>query len=129
MHTTTASAPAQAPTTETFLGGFGADPAALGVDAHVFGALARLALPVIRHYHSDLYRDAQWLQVNLTADVADGEALTFWFVVRPNGTYIVQGTDELAAVLHTCRNQRIRVYSVAVVNRRGSWYLLVAVNP
>jgi hypothetical protein len=124
MHTTLPPAPT---TTETFLGGFGTDPAALGVDAHVFGALVKLALPVLTNYHSDLYRDAQWLQANLTADVV-GDALTFWFVVRPSGTHIVQSADMLAAVRGVFRDDNPRVYSVAVVNRRGSWSLLVTVN-
>lgn len=116
----TAPAPA---VTETFLGGFGTDPAALGVNARAFGELVKLAAPVVTNYHSDLYRDAQWLQANLDADVV-GTALTFWYVVRSNGTHLTQDPKWLAAVRQAW--PEALTYSVAVVNRRRSWAMLVA---
>jgi len=119
-------APAPTATTETFLGGFGTDPAALSVVASAFGELVKLAAPVVERYHSDLFRDAEWLQANLTADVVGG-ALTFWYVVRTNGTYLVQDTQWLAAVRNAWQyDEALQVYSVAVLNRRGSWIMLIA---
>lgn len=54
----------------------------------LFGHLVRLAAPVVTEYHSDLYRDAQWLPENVTGEVE------LDYVVRPSGTHLgVVGDD------------------------------------
>jgi hypothetical protein len=55
----------------------------------VFGHLARLAAPIIEHYHSDLYWDAMWIEKHLTADA--GDTFSFYFSIDNCGTLI--GTD------------------------------------
>lgn len=51
--------------------------------ARVFGFLAEKAGPVVKHYHSDLYHDAQWLEKYLF-----GDSFTFYWAVREYGTHI-----------------------------------------
>jgi hypothetical protein len=48
----------------------------------VFGELANLAWPIVIHYRSDLYHDAQWLKDNLQVGVP------FYYGVRDTGTDI-----------------------------------------
>jgi len=56
----------------------------------LFGKLVELAFPIVKHYHSDLYRDAQWLQ-HYAEDIARGEP--FYYGIREHGTHI--GTDSM----------------------------------
>ena len=51
--------------------------------AKLFEVLLDLSRPIVSHYQSDLYYDAQWLRVNFTE-------MPFEFVygVRPYGTHI-----------------------------------------
>lgn len=50
----------------------------------VFGELAKLAIPVLRYYHGDLYHDALWVSNH----IAGMEPLTFYYGVRETGTNI-----------------------------------------
>jgi hypothetical protein len=50
----------------------------------LFGEMVKRALPVVEHYHSDLFHDAEWLRENVT-----GPTWFFW-VVRQCGTDIGQ---------------------------------------
>lgn len=62
------------------------DSAAKGVDvatAQVFGRLLNLGVPLLTHFHSDLYHDALWLQEHLT-----GTECTFFYGVRQTGTLV-----------------------------------------
>lgn len=56
----------------------------------VFGELVKLTLPVLRHYHGDLYNDALWINANMYAE--QGGAYVFFYGVRDTGTNI--GTHE-----------------------------------
>lgn len=62
------------------------DNTATGIEsavAEVFGRLLNLGLPLLTHYHSDLYHDALWLQEHLK-----GPSMVFFFGIRPTGTSI-----------------------------------------
>lgn len=52
------------------------------IRSRLFGHLARLAAPVVVEYHSDLYRDAQWIAENVTGPCEMD------FVVRYHGTFL-----------------------------------------
>lgn len=56
----------------------------------VFGHLFRIAAPIVKWYHSDLYHDAMWLREYMV-----GESFTFLWSVDEDGTLI--GTDLIAA--------------------------------
>lgn len=73
--------------------------------ARVFGHMAKLVVPVLEHYHSDLYYDAQNLQ-DLVTKLTEGDLAVAWeYSCSSTGT-----------VFHTC-------YSTDDVSnvRRGDW--------
>jgi hypothetical protein len=73
--------------------------------AQLFGALVERAAPLVEHYHSDLFRDAQWLMEHLSGP------LVFWFGADVCGTAI--GTDR----------------SLIRMSRRNSWLVVVEDHP
>ncbi len=50
-----------------------------------FGELLKIAMPVVKAFHSDLYSDALWLRSHLTDETTQ---LTFYYQVRECGTLI-----------------------------------------
>lgn len=93
------------------------------VAQHVFGRLVQYATGAIpgeealRHYHSDLWHDAEWLRNNLK-----GERMEFWFGFDSNGTHI--GTDP---VIIPFRKTFYRVTVEIRANRLGNdAYVLMA---
>lgn len=62
--------------------------------ARTFGELVEIAAPIVEHYLSDLYRDAQWLERHMGQDPRDPWVkLEFYYAIDAWGTHI--GTDEL----------------------------------
>lgn len=56
------------------------------VRASLFGAMiATLPAGTIEHYHSDLYRDVQWIDTYVTGP------MTFWWLVHDCGSHIGDG--------------------------------------
>lgn len=85
------------------------------VNAYTFGYLITLADGVVKRYHSDLYRDAQWLEKHLTGP------MTFYYVVRENGTHI--GCDLQA--LEICHGTMGGVlYEITLRQERGFVWML-----
>jgi hypothetical protein len=78
-----------------------------GVRALLFGHMVKLAVPVVQHYHSDLYHDARWLEENVSGPTE------FDWLVRPSGTNIA-GTAKIGVEIgagETARFYRVRVFS------------------
>lgn len=64
----------------------------------VFGELMNLAWPIVIHYRSDLYHDAEWLRDNLQVSVP------FYYGVRDTGTDIwLAGVIGFKSNLHKYR--------------------------
>jgi hypothetical protein len=76
------------------------------IRARVHGELVQLAIPVLKLYHSDLYRDAVWMQKYVTEETPT--PYHFFFGVRNTGTSI--GTD-----LTLVRYGNTAVYCVTLV--------------
>lgn len=101
-------------TTKPFIGN--AFPGIETAAAYVHGELAKLAMPVLRAYHSDLYHDALWIHEHVK-----GDAIEFFYSFNDTGTCI--GTDSALVmtrpnvhhihVLHTGRGIEVRIQSVA----------------
>lgn len=91
----------------------------------LFGHLVRLAAPVVQEYHSDLYRDAQWLPKNVTGPVE------LDFIVRHSGTHLgVVGADFNMArsyMEHPVNwSEGDRFYRLSLtVDERGEWSLTI----
>lgn len=52
------------------------------IKCRVFGHMVRLAAPVVKEYHSDLFWDAQWVESHVNGPLA------FDYVVRTSGTHL-----------------------------------------
>lgn len=65
------------------------EDAASSVKAFVFEKMLTLGRDTIKHYNSDLYHDAVWLEKNL-----DGE-LNFEWIARESGTHIGDAAESL----------------------------------
>lgn len=93
----------------------------------VFGHLVRLAAPVVQEFHSDLYRDAQWLPKNVTGPCEVD------FVVRHSGTYLgINGAKwNMARTYITSPSnwsKGDRFYRLALtVDDRGEWSLTITI--
>lgn len=74
----------EVPTVTHRLVGYGTDAKFIKgyVLPRVFGHLVRLAAPVVQEFHSDLYRDAEWLPLNVTGPCEMD------FVARQHGTHL-----------------------------------------
>lgn len=70
--------------------------------SHVFGALVRMATPVLEAYHSDLYHDALWLMENLK-----GSDFTFFYGVAEGSTGM---SVDFKDIEHMTVRARIRVW-------------------
>lgn len=81
------------------------------VRAGVFGELVKLAAPVLEHYHSDLFHDAEWLGKYLNGP------MEFYFSVDDSGTCI--GIDE-RVTLYRAKHYHI---IVALDERLDKWSL------
>ena len=89
----------------------------VAVRAAVFGILVQLAAPTVRHYHSDLFHDANWLTKHVVLPDSpawmEGHFLTtFAYGVRDTGTDI--GTD-----IELIKRHNERVFQVIVSRDEG----------
>lgn len=96
----------------------------------VFGHLVRLAAPVVQEYHSDLYRDAEWLPKNVTGPCEMD------FVVRPSGTHLgrVGGAWNMARTYmgspsNWTKSDRFYRLALTVDERREWWLTITDVTP
>lgn len=80
------------------------------VRALLFGEMVKRTIGVVENYHSDLFRDAQWI----TEHVKD--AMVFYWAPRTYGTNI--GTD---IDLVTMPSLGLTPYHVRLENVRGYW--------
>jgi len=83
------------------------------IRAALFGELVKVGHDVVKHYHSDIYHDATWVQ-----EYVDGP-MTFYYAVRDTGTSI--GTD-LALV---DRIAAAATYRVDLSENRGRWTVTI----
>lgn len=91
--------------------------------AMLFGHLVQLAAPVVEHYHSDLFRDAQWLQAKV-----NGPRRFVWQAYEC-GTVIddVNGSVHAAAV---SVNPERRFYLVELTHDDGgAWNVTISQLP
>jgi hypothetical protein len=99
------------------------DAAIDAVRAALFGVLAELAAPVVEHYWSDLYRDAQYLMEFVTGDSVRSEVAShgcytqsFDYAVRSHGTSLGTDRNLVTYIPHTAAYQVILSRS-----DRGKW--------
>lgn len=110
--------------TLTHLVGWTHSPIDGGVPQRAFAELLKIAIPVVKDYHSDIFHDAVWLHDNVT----DDSTLTFVYVVRENGTHLTLDASWSRAVVESFQNDRgARVFSGAIVcDERGAWTLALS---
>lgn len=89
------------------------DDIASSVKAKTFGVLVELADEQIKHYKSDLFHDARWLDENITG------FLQFEWVVRECGTHI--GNDASVVRLE----DGDKMYRFYIENRNNRWMLRI----
>lgn len=65
------------------------------VRAKVFGELVKLTHPILEHYHSDLYHDANWLNTWAKDDL---EAISFVYGVDDSHTFIGPNDEETVKI-------------------------------
>lgn len=91
----------------------------------VFGHLVRLTAGVVQEYHSDLYRDAEWLPKNVTGPCEMD------FVVRYHGTHLgLVGADwnTAGAYINSPSNwgESDRFYRLALTaDQTREWFLTI----
>lgn len=84
----------------------------------IFGHLVRLAAPVVKEYHGDLYHDAMWVKETISGPTE------FLFLVRHSGTHIGPSAQLMFDSLST----NAVLYRVSLsVDERGRWTLRIYV--
>lgn len=95
----------------------------------LFGHLVALATPVVKEYHGDLFRDAEWLRATVTGPIEMD------YVVRHHGTHL----GEVGAAWNMARSymdspamhgKTDRFYRLSLtVDDRGEWSLTIQQVP
>ena len=80
--------------------------------AKLFGELLQRAAPVVQHYHSDLFHDAEWLRANVNGPTH------FHWMARLNGTQIADAAPRWEQI--TVAEPR-ELYHVALNQDGGLW--------
>ena len=70
----------------------------------IFGELVKLAIPVLTHYHSDLFHDATWVAITLPATINKAGTVDFYYAVRPMATLIYK--DDTYNMDHVLENYK-----------------------
>ena len=87
------------------------------VKALMFGELVKLAIPVVKHYQSDLFHDALWIE-KLTGPAE------FYFIVRTWGTHIGTDFDIVKAITNGNQNdENMKAYKVNLTCEDRTWYV------
>jgi hypothetical protein len=95
----------------------GRDPSDMDhMRAKLFGMLVERGAPLVEHYRSDFYRDAQWMMEHVNGP------LVFWFGADECGTAI--GTDRTLVRLSRRSSWRVAVED----HPRGDFLVSVAVD-
>jgi len=89
------------------------------IRANLFGRLVELSAPVIEHYRSDLFHDAQWLAKHVD------RPMTFYWAYNDCGTSIGTGRQEVVEWSH--REHAFRVTLDRTT--RGYAYVTIAPEP
>lgn len=80
--------------------------------AHLYGQMVKRAIPVVSHYLSDLFHDAEWLRAHVTGPTE------FLWMVRESGTQL----GESAVTWEYLSTSEPRVlYHVALTRERYTW--------
>lgn len=93
--------------------------------ARTFGHLVRLAAPVVKEYHSDLYWDAVNLGANLDLGLNAVETATsLYFVVRHSGTWF--GEQAILAATSNLGDKTLRLYHLDIgCDERQAWTITI----
>lgn len=88
----------------------------------IFGALVKLAAPVVMEYHGDLFHDASFIRDEITGPC------TFYFAVRASGTHITFDGGFMRSVAAANRHPdyRLKMYRMRLVQGGTygrTWYL------
>lgn len=91
--------------------------------ARTFGHMIRLATPVVKEYHSDLYHDAANLPGIIESGMNQMETSTsFFFVVRHSGTWL--GEMALSADAQAHGDDTLRLYWISIwCDDRKAWHI------
>ncbi len=84
------------------------------VISRLFGELVKRATPVVEHYHSDLYHDANWLTGHVTGPCE------FLWMARQSGTEIGEIVKVYMSVNMEPSSPAI-AYRVSLLCERGEW--------
>lgn len=94
-------------------GDFDVEGDANSMRALLFGLLADRAFPIVEHYRSDLYHDANWLRRYVTGPGV------FFFAVRTSGTSI--GDDERLVSLYNDHAYRVELVAHPRNDEAAKW--------
>lgn len=118
---TQAATPGTIETVTLTNGEFDNDGEARSLRALLFGAMLDRAESVVKHYRSDLFHDALWIEKYVASEMA-----WFW-MVRTYGTHI--GTDLGAAYTTWGKDADNVTYKVTLTKTRISWQVSFEVMP
>lgn len=84
--------------------------------ALMFGQLVKRAMPIVEYYHSDLYRDGQWIDKHIHG------VARFFFTARQCGTQI--GFDRrLVVEFFNGYSEPHQSWMVDLTRREGVWFV------
>lgn len=93
--------------------------------SRTFGHMVRLATPVVKEYHSDLFIDALNLEANLDLGLNAVETSTsVYYVVRHSGTWF--GEQAVIAATSNHGDPTLRLYHLSIgCDDRQSWSITI----
>jgi hypothetical protein len=93
--------------------------------SRTFGHMVRLATPVVKEYHSDLFIDAMNLEANLDLGLNAVETATsLYFVVRHSGTWL--GEQAIHAATSNHGDSTLRLYHLSLgCDDRQAWSITI----
>jgi len=95
------------------------------ITVRTFGHMVRLAMPVVKEYHSDLYTDAMNLEGNLDLGLNAVETTTsVYFAVRHSGTWL--GDTAVMAATQNHGDKTLRLYHLSIgCDERQMWSITI----
>lgn len=84
-----------------------------------FGELVKLATPVLKRYHSDLWHDAKWLELHLQDNAQEG--VTWYYATCDSGTAI--GTERSYIAIRIEGHAEGQLWRCRIMqDGKGAWY-------
>lgn len=95
------------------------------IAVRTFGHMIRLAAPVVKEYHGDLYHDAHNLPGHLDRNINAVETATsVYFAVRHSGTWL--GDMAVMAATQAHGDKTLRLYHLSIgCDERQAWSITI----